>query len=475
MTGGEYRGRGRSPVCACAVAVALTILPAIAAPAATGQGGTPQQSATATAATEVPQPPSISARAWILIDPRDGTVLASKAPDRRLPIASTTKLMTAYLTLEELKPSQRLRAAPYRPSAAAEILLGLSPGERVRVRDLLYGLLLPSANDAAQTLAVGVGGSEAAFVDEMNNAAQRLGLTNTSYANPIGLDDPNNFSSARDLVTLAGRLLENPLFARIVDTPAAILRSTSEPRRVETRNTLLNSEPFVSGVKTGHTLGAGYVLVGSGTEGATTLVSAVLGAPSESVRDDDTLKLLDYGFSLYRHSLPVEEGEELASPELEYRDDHVSLVAKRSIPIEARQGQQVATSVDAPDEISGAVEEGETLGRVVVTVDGEAAASSPLIATESVAAASIPQKAVAIGQNPVLLLPLGAIVILVGLFLATRGRRPEENEEPLPRNDRRERRERERTPQERTPEERRRMHEERMRRRRRRTERKEGA
>jgi serine-type D-Ala-D-Ala carboxypeptidase (penicillin-binding protein 5/6) len=459
-------------MCAWAVAVALAILLATA-PAATGQRVTPQQSGTATTpATGPPEPPSISAKAWILIDPRDGTVLASKAPDRRLPIASATKLMTAYLTLRELKPSQRLPAAPYRPSASAEILLGLDPGERVRVRDLLYGLLVPSANDAAQTLAVGVGDSEAAFVDEMNSAAQQLGLTNTSYANPIGLDDPNNYSSARDLVTLAGRLLRNPLFARIVDTPTAVLRSTGEPRRVETRNTLLNSEPFVSGVKTGHTLGAGYVLVGSGTKGATTLVSAVLGAPSESVRDADTLKLLNYGFSLYRQSLPVEEGQELASPELEYRDDHVSLVAKRSIPIEARQGQRVATAIDAPDEISGAVEEGETLGRVVVTVDGEPAANAPLIAAESVAAASIPEKAVAIAQNPVVLLPAGAIVILVGLFLATRGRRPEENEEPLARNNNRERRER--TPQERTPEERRRMHEERMRRRRQRTERKEG-
>jgi serine-type D-Ala-D-Ala carboxypeptidase (penicillin-binding protein 5/6) len=462
-------------MCAFAVSVALAI-PLAIVPVATGQGGAPQQSATATTpAAGVPQPPSISAKAWILIDPRDGTVLASKAPDRRLPIASTTKLMTAYLTLQELKPSQRLPAAPYRPSAAAEILLGLRPGERVRVRDLLYGLLVPSANDAAETLAVGVGGSEAAFVDEMNSAAQQLGLTNTSYANPIGLDDPNNYSSARDLVTLAGTLLHDPLFARIVDTPTAVLRSTGEPRRVETRNTLLNSEPFVSGVKTGHTLGAGYVLVGSGTKGATTLVSAVLGAPSESVRDADTLKLLNYGFSLYRQSLPVEEGQELASPELDYRDDHVSLVAKRSIPIEARQGQRVATTIDAPDEISGAVEEGETLGRVLVTVDGEPAAGSPLIAADSVAAASIPEKAVAIAQNPVVLLPVGAIVILVGLFLATRGRRPEENEEPLARNNSRERRERERTPQERTPEERRRMHEERMRRRRQRTERKEGS
>ena len=225
--------------------------------------------------------PKLDAKAWILVDPRDDSVLASKAPNKHLPIATTTKLMTAYLALKNLKPNQMIAAPTYHPSASAEITLGLRPGERMRVRDLLYGLLLPSASDAAETLAVGVSGSVPAFVQRMNQTARRLGLTDTSYANPIGLDDPDNYSSAHDLVTLASIDLKNRLFARIVNTPAATLHSGDHPRTVTSRDTLLNTVPWINGVKTGHTLGAGYVLVGSGTRDSTTLISGVLDTADE--------------------------------------------------------------------------------------------------------------------------------------------------------------------------------------------------
>jgi D-alanyl-D-alanine carboxypeptidase (penicillin-binding protein 5/6) len=414
--------------------------------------------------------PRLDAKAWILVDPRDGAVLASKAPDRQLPIASTTKLMTAYLALQELKPSQMVTAPSYSPSASAEIELGLRPGEKVRVRDLLYGLLLPSASDAAETLAVGVSGSVPAFVAMMNQAAQQLGLADTSYANPIGLDDPDNYSSARDLVTLAGVLLRNKLFARIVDTPGATLHSGDRVRQVTSRNTLLGRAPWIDGVKTGHTLGAGYVLVGSGTRDSTRLVSAVLGTPSEAARDDDTLQLLDYGFSLYHPMQSVGQGEELADPKLDYRSDHLPLVAKQAVRLNIREGQHVATRVDAPDEISGAVDQGEQLGHVTVTVDGKAAATSPLVAERAVEAATTLDKAVSTAQNPILLLSLGGIVILVGLLLTARGRM----RKPATATNTRARRAERQVPTQRSPEERRRMHEERMRRRRHRMGRKEG-
>jgi D-alanyl-D-alanine carboxypeptidase (penicillin-binding protein 5/6) len=414
--------------------------------------------------------PKLDAKAWVLIDPRDGSVLAGKAPEKRLPIASTTKLMTAYLALENLKPNQVIKAPAYQPSASAEIRLGLRPGERMRVRDLLYGLLLPSASDAAETLAVGVSGSVPAFVTAMNQAAQQLGLTDTSYANPIGLDDPDNYSSARDLVTLASILLRNPLFARIVNTPSATLRSGDHPRQVTSRDTLLGEVPWVNGVKTGHTLGAGYVLVGSGTQDSTTLISAVLGTPSEASRDAETLKLLSYGFSLYHAVQPVRQGQELADPGLDYRGDHLSLVAQRALPINVRQGQRVTTHVTAPDEISGAVRRGQVLGRVTVSVDGKQAAVSPLVAASAVGAATTLDKVISTAQNPILILVFGAIVILVGLLLTRRGRGSTEPEAATPRPQETRRQ----APQQRTPEERRRMHEERMRRRRQRMEREEG-
>ena len=415
-------------------------------------------------------PPKVDARAWVLVDPRDDSVLAAKSPNKRLPIASATKLMTAYLALHKLRPNQLVRAPAYRPSNPAEITLGLHAGERIRVRDLLYGLLLPSASDAAETLATAVSRSVSAFVDDMNRTARKLGLTDTSYANPIGLDDPDNYSSAHDLVTLASILLRNRLFARIVNTPAATLSSGDRARTVTSRNTLLGQAPWVDGVKTGHTLDAGYVLVGSGTRGMTTLISAVLGTPSEYARDQSTLELLDYGFSLYHPVEEVTRGEEIASPELDYRSDHLPLLARRPITVTVREGQRVATRVSAPDEVSGDVRKGQPLGRVTVTVDGKRAAVSPLVAAHAVSAATTLDKAESAVLNPIVLLGLAAIVILVGLLLLIRGRGARQAEDPAPQVEEG----RQRSPRQRTPEERRKMHEERMRRRRQRMEREGG-
>jgi serine-type D-Ala-D-Ala carboxypeptidase (penicillin-binding protein 5/6) len=421
-------------------------------------------------ASAASDPPRVDARAWTLVDPRDDAVLASKAPNRRLPIASATKLMTAYLALHNLKPSQTVTTPNYRPSNPAEVTLGLRAGERIRVRDLLYALLLPSASDAAETLAVAVSGSVPAFVNDMNRTARKLGLRDTSYANPIGLDDPDNYSSAHDLVTLAAILMRNRLFARIVNTPAATLSSGDHPRTVTSRNTLLGQAPWIDGVKTGHTLDAGFVLVGSGTRGSTTLISAVLGTPSEYERDQSTLQLLDYGFSLYRPVEEVTRGEEIASPGLDYRSDHLPLLAQRPITVAVREGQRVGTRVTAPDEVSGDVRKGQSLGRVTVTVDGQRAAVSPLVAAHAVSAATTLDKVESAVLNPIVLIALAGIVILVGLLLILRGRGSGQAENPVPPP----RQEKQRSPRQRTPEERRQMHEERMRRRRQRMEREGG-
>jgi serine-type D-Ala-D-Ala carboxypeptidase (penicillin-binding protein 5/6) len=304
----------------------------------------------------------------------------------------------------------------------------------------------------------------------MNRTARRLGLADTSYANPIGLDDPDNYSSAHDLVTLASILMRNRLFARIVNTPAATLSSGDHPRTVTSRNTLLGQAPWIDGVKTGHTLDAGYVLVGSGTRGSTTLISAVLGTPSEYMRDQSTLELLDYGFSLYHPVDEVSPGEEIASPKLDYRDDHLALVARRPLTVTVREGEHVSTQVSAPDEVSGAVQRGQALGRVAVLVDGRRAAVSPLVAAHAVSAATTLDKVLWTAQNPIVLFGLAAVVILVVLLLTMRGRGTRKVGNQVPQAPQ----ERQRSPRQRTPEERRKMHEERMRRRRQRMEREGG-
>ncbi len=394
------------PTIAGAIAVAAVFVGLLAGSAAAQKADAPAGGDNAggdprTVEPKETGPPRLDAKAWVLVDPRDGAVLASRSPNKHLPIASTTKLMTAYLAFKNLKPGKVVTAPAYQPSAAAEITLGLSRGERVRTRDLLYGLLIPSANDAAQALAYGVSGSVPAFVVQMNQAAQQLGLNDTSYANPIGLDDPENYSSARDLVTLAGVLLRDPLFERIVDSPSATVQTEDGAVNVSTRNSLLEQIPWVDGVKTGHTLGAGYVLVGSGTQNGTRLISAVLGTSSEAARDSQTLELLDYGFALYHPVEAVGPGEQLADPGLDYRSETLPLIAKRELSLDVREGQRVDTRVDAPDEVSGAVEEGQALGKVTVTVDGEPAGSSPLVAAHTVEAATLTDKARSVLQNPI--------------------------------------------------------------------------
>ena len=161
----------------------------------------------------------------------------------------------------------------------------------MKVPDLLRGLLVESGNDAAVTLAEGVSGSRKAFVRQMNRRARQLGLENTHFANPIGLDQEGNYSSARDLVTLATVLRTNRFFKRSWTRRATTLKSGVRERTFANRNRLVARYEFVNGVKTGHTRGAGYVLVGSASRNGIQLVSAVLGTPSEAARDADTMAL----------------------------------------------------------------------------------------------------------------------------------------------------------------------------------------
>ncbi|MGC1166142.1 MAG: D-alanyl-D-alanine carboxypeptidase family protein, partial [Solirubrobacterales bacterium] len=300
-------------------------------------------------AAEKPRP---EARAWTLIDARSGAVLASHAAAKRLPVASTTKLMTAYVALQELPLERIVRTAPYE-AIYGESLLGVRPGRRISVRDLLYGLLLRSGNDSAHDLALAAAGSQAAFVAEMNRRAAALGLADTHYSNPIGLDQPGNFSSARDLATLSRRLLGDPAFAKIVDARTAVLRSLRPPRRISNSNDLLRMAPWATGVKTGHTFDAGYVLVGSGTRNGVDLVSVAIGAPSEEARYSGNLELLEYGFSLHDRRVPVRAGQDLADPEIRYSGGELPLRAARGAVVGLRRGQRLNVVVRAPAEVEG--------------------------------------------------------------------------------------------------------------------------
>lgn len=385
-----------------ALLCAALIVPLAAAPVATGAG-----------------PPKLDARAWVLIDARSGDVLTSHAASRRLPVASTTKLMTAYVALQELALGEVVRAAPYE-AIYGESLLELRPGQRVSVRDLLYGLILRSGNDAAYDLALAAAGSEARFVRQMNLRAAALGLTDTHYANPIGLDQTGNYSSAYDLAALGRRLLRNRTFAKIAASRSAVLRSLRPPRRIETLNDFLLRAPWATGVKTGHTFGAAYVLVGAGKRKGAELVSAVLGTPTETERDLETQRLLEYGFSLYRKRSPVRAGEALAEPSIRYTGGELPLRAARTVAVGMRRGQRLRVSVRAPREVEGPIRRGAALGRATVFVDRLKAASVPLRAGRSVPEASAFDKVRSVVVDNAAWFALALLGILIGAALLWR-------------------------------------------------------
>jgi serine-type D-Ala-D-Ala carboxypeptidase (penicillin-binding protein 5/6) len=235
-----------------------------------------------------------------VIEARSGHVLYSQHDDERRGIASTTKLMTAYVALRHAALGRRLTVQPYSP-APEETTAGLVPGQRLDVKDLLKAMLLPSGGDAANTLAVDLGGSRARFIGWMNLAARRLHLRDTHYSTPVGLDTYGNYSTARDLARLTQTLMRDPVFAQIVNSPSARL---TDGQVVHNRNDLVGRYSYVVGVKTGHTSLAGYCLVGAARRRGTLVISVVLGEPSESARDADTLALLHYGLGHVRRLAP---------------------------------------------------------------------------------------------------------------------------------------------------------------------------
>ncbi|HEY7255472.1 MAG TPA: D-alanyl-D-alanine carboxypeptidase family protein [Solirubrobacterales bacterium] len=366
--------------------------------------------------------PKLDARAWALIDARTGAVLASHAAHRSLPIASTTKMMTAYVALHDLPLDKVVRAVPYHP-IYGESLLGLRTGQRISVGDLLYGLILRSGNDAAHNLAVAAAGSDARFVREMNRHAAALGLSDTHYANPVGLDEKGNHSSAYDLTVLGRRLLQNRAFAKIADSRTAVLRSVHPKRRIETIDDFLLEVPWATGIKTGHTFAAEYCLVGAGRRKGVDLISAVLGVWTESGRDLDTRRLLEYGFSLYRERHPVRAGQVLSRAEVRYQDGRLPLRAARSVKVGVRRGQRAMVAVRAPQEVEGPVRRGAALGTATVSVGGMQVAKVPLRAGRAVAEATTLDRARSFIADNALWLALALSAILVAaVFLRRRTR-----------------------------------------------------
>lgn len=336
--------------------------------------------------------PQLTAPSAVLVEPATRDVVVARKATQRRPIASTTKLMTALLALERLPLDGHIVAAPYAPGPA-ESVLGQRAGERFTVRDELRALLLVSANDAAVTFAVRIGGTQKRFVAMMNARARELGLTRTHFATPVGLDVAGNYSTAEDLVKLALVLRAKPFFRQTTNLARTTLRSGDRPRTIVNRNTLVREIGFVNGVKTGHTSRAGYVLVGSAGRDGISVLSAVLGEPSEASRDRDSLNLLRYGLQQYRIVTAVKKGREFGSVALEDRDERVALVAERTVRRTARRGERLTTRVvGRPAQLTGPVSRGTRVATLEVRQRGRTVARIGLVTQRAVAAATTVEK-----------------------------------------------------------------------------------
>ena len=337
-------------------------------------------------------PPAVHAPAAILVEPATGDVVFQREATRERPVASTTKLMTALITLERTKLSRVVTTVAYH-GAPAESIIGLRAGERLTVADLLRGLLVASANDAAATLAARVAGSQRAFVELMNARARQLGLRHTHYANAIGLDDPGNYSSAEDLVKLTLILRRNAFFRQVTDLPRATLKSGAHPRTILNRNLLVRSVPEVNGVKTGHTSRAGYILVASASKADITVISVVLDEPTEGARDVDSLALLRYGLGRYHRVAAVRKGQGFASVKLAHRDQRAQLVAAGTVVRTARRDERIYTrTIDVPSELDGPLPAGTRVGTIEVRWRRHTVARVPLITRTAISQASIWQR-----------------------------------------------------------------------------------
>jgi D-alanyl-D-alanine carboxypeptidase (penicillin-binding protein 5/6) len=262
-------------------------------------------------------PPPIAAKAYLLVDTLSGQTLAAAAENDRFEPASLTKLMTAYVAFAALRDRKLDMAQMITPSLQAQKAIGsrmfIEAGKPVAVSDLLRGMIVQSGNDAAVAIAEAVGGTEEAFVAMMNAQAERMGLANTKFVNATGTPAPGHYSSARDMVTLAGALMRDfpehyPLYSQREFAFNGIKQGN--------RNRLLWTDPTVDGMKTGFTEAAGYCLLASAKRGERRLISVVLGTQSDTARTSESQKLLNFGFQGYETRLLYRKGQVVVTPEI---------------------------------------------------------------------------------------------------------------------------------------------------------------
>ncbi len=329
--------------------------------------------------------PRIPAAAWYLVGD-DGDVLARHDEMSSRAIASITKLMTAIVVLEHAKLDDVVRVSPD-AARIGESTVYLRAGEELTVAELLRAMLIPSANDAAEALALHVGdGSADRFVELMNAKAEELGLNDTTFENPHGLDQRGHVSSARDVTTLVRYALGIPFIRDALSRSSVTLPGS---RTFASTDDLLTTwAPLVAG-KTGHTHDAGWSETGAAERGGTTVYGAVLGTNSRAARNEALQELLTYGLDQYRPVQVIDRARVYATAETGYGQPDVKLVVPRSIARSIRIGRPLVERVVAPTALTLPVATGARLGRVEVYDGNRLVAAAPLVAADGVSDAGL--------------------------------------------------------------------------------------
>jgi serine-type D-Ala-D-Ala carboxypeptidase (penicillin-binding protein 5/6) len=325
-------------------------------------------------------PPPVEAEAYFVQNSGTGEVLAADDERERLPMASITKLMTSIVALERASLDD-VAVVSARTASIGESTIHLRPGERVTIRDLIRAALIQSANDAANAIAAFVGkGSVTRFVELMNRRARELGLTDTHFANPDGLDAPGHVSSARDVTKLARVAMNKPFIRDTVRLETA----AAAGRTLYTWNDLLSRFPNLIGVKTGHTNGAGWSQVAAARGGGVTVYATILGGATREGRNADLAELLAWGLSRYRTVWAVRGDHVYATARTGYGRERVRLVAAKPALRVVHVERPLVQRVVSPVEVELPVPKGRRLGEVQVLDRGKVIARSPLVAANAV-------------------------------------------------------------------------------------------
>ncbi|HYQ38180.1 MAG TPA: D-alanyl-D-alanine carboxypeptidase family protein [Pseudomonas sp.] len=336
----------------------------------------------------VPAAPQLAAKAYVLMDADSGRVLVEQAGDERLPPASLTKLMTAYIATLEIRKGQISEKDQVTISEHAWRTGGsrmfVQVGSQVALGDLLHGIIIQSGNDASVAVAEHIAGSEDAFADLMNTTAQRLGMSNSHFMNATGLPHPEHYSSPHDMARLARAIIyEDPAHYAIYSQKEFFWNNIKQPNR----NLLLWRDKTVDGLKTGHTDEAGYCLVASAVRDGMRLIAAVFGTSSEQARAAETQKLLTYGFRFFETRKFYQKGAELAQAPVwkgAERQVKAGLAEDLSMTLPRGQLDKLQASMTLQPMLVAPIAAGQEIGKVEVRLGDQVVHSAPLVALQAV-------------------------------------------------------------------------------------------